>query len=98
MTLFALNHYYSLLPKQLQTCYCSKIKIYRLVKTDSIFYKLFKTFPTIFFELMGQDPTEAEAYELRSVEIKQTAFRIDGVFIPVSNLPLQPIQFVEVQF
>lgn len=69
-----------------------------LVKTDPIFYRLFKTFPGVFFELIGQAPALAAVYEFRSVEIKQTAFRIDGVFIPSSNSTQQPVLFVEVQF
>jgi predicted transposase/invertase (TIGR01784 family) len=68
------------------------------MKTDPIFYRLFKTFPSVFFELIGQAPAAAAAYEFRSVEIKQTAFRIDGVFIPTPSTPQQPILFVEVQF
>jgi predicted transposase/invertase (TIGR01784 family) len=67
------------------------------VKTDPIFYRLFQTFPSTFFELIGHPPEEAKAYEFRSVEIKQTAFRIDGVFIPVSSSAQQPILFAEVQ-
>jgi predicted transposase/invertase (TIGR01784 family) len=66
------------------------------VKTDSIFYRLFQEFPDIFFELIGNSPEIAANYQFSSVEIKQTAFRIDGVFIPQS--PEQPIYFVEVQF
>jgi predicted transposase/invertase (TIGR01784 family) len=68
------------------------------VKTDPIFYRLFQTFPSVFFELIGRSPVDAIAYEFRSVEIKQTAFRIDGVFIPVSGSDQQPILFAEVQF
>jgi predicted transposase/invertase (TIGR01784 family) len=68
------------------------------MKTDPIFYRLFKTFPGVFFELIGQTSTAAAVYEFRSVEIKQTAFRIDGVFIPLPSAPQQPILFVEVQF
>jgi predicted transposase/invertase (TIGR01784 family) len=68
------------------------------VKTDPIFYRLFQTFPSVFFELIGRSPMDAIAYEFRSVEIKQTAFRIDGVFIPVSGSDQQPILFAEVQF
>jgi predicted transposase/invertase (TIGR01784 family) len=68
------------------------------MKTDPIFYRLFKTFPSVFFELIGQAPASAAVYEFRSVEIKQTAFRIDGVFIPISSESQQPILFVEVQF
>lgn len=68
------------------------------MKTDPIFYRLFKSFPDTFFELIGQRPAQAEVYEFRSVEIKQTAFRIDGVFIPLPKAKTEPIIFVEVQF
>lgn len=67
------------------------------MKTDSIWYRLFKTFPGIFFELLGQSPTAAENYEFASVEVKQTAFRLDGVFLPRAN-GSQPIYFSEFQF
>ncbi len=66
------------------------------MKADPIFYRLFQSAPEVFFELIGANPTQANTYEFRSVEIKQTAFRIDGVFIPVAEH--QPIWFVEVQF
>ena len=68
------------------------------MKTDSIFYSLFQSFPSIFFELINQPPEEANAYQFSSVEIKQLSFRIDGVFLPASNLQSLPIYFVEVQF
>ncbi|MUG92396.1 Rpn family recombination-promoting nuclease/putative transposase [Scytonema sp. UIC 10036] len=68
------------------------------MKTDSIFYRLFQTFPEAFFELISQQKTEASAYDFASVELKQTAFRIDGIFLPTPNLKEKPIFFVEVQF
>lgn len=68
------------------------------MKTDTIFYQLFQTFPSCFFELIGQPPSEADAYEFTSVEIKQLAFRIDGLFLPSPSSPHQPIYFIEVQF
>ncbi|MEH2365649.1 Rpn family recombination-promoting nuclease/putative transposase [Nostoc sp.] len=68
------------------------------MKTDSIFYRLFQTFPSAFFELINLQPSEANAYNFASVELKQTAFRIDGVFLPVADTSRQPIYFVEVQF
>jgi predicted transposase/invertase (TIGR01784 family) len=68
------------------------------VKTDSIFYRLFQTLPGSFFELIGQPAAQAGAYEFASVEIKQTAFRIDGVFVPVAGTEGLPVYFVEVQF
>ncbi|WP_066380162.1 MULTISPECIES: Rpn family recombination-promoting nuclease/putative transposase [unclassified Anabaena] len=65
------------------------------MKTDSIFYRFFQELPSIFFELIGNSPDTATAYQFSSVEIKQTAFRIDGVFLPTQD---NPIYFVEVQF
>ncbi|WP_318780848.1 Rpn family recombination-promoting nuclease/putative transposase [Dendronalium phyllosphericum] len=67
------------------------------MKTDSIFYRLFQEFPSIFFELIGNPSQPVEAYKFSSIEIKQTAFRIDGVFLPVQG-EQNPIYFVEVQF
>jgi predicted transposase/invertase (TIGR01784 family) len=67
------------------------------VKTDSIFYRLFQELPSIFFELIGNPPQTAEGYQFSSIEIKQTAFRIDGVFLPTQGEE-NPIYFVEVQF
>ncbi len=66
------------------------------MKTDSIFYRLFQEFPNIFFELIDYQPEKIEVYKFSSVEIKQTAFRIDGVFLPEAEE--NPIYFVEVQF
>ncbi|NEP51449.1 MAG: Rpn family recombination-promoting nuclease/putative transposase [Moorea sp. SIO3C2] len=68
------------------------------MKTDTIFYRLFQSFPSIFFELINHSPTEAQAYKFASVEVKQLAFRIDGVFLPTTTTAQQPIYFVEVQF
>lgn len=68
------------------------------MKTDTIFYQLFQTFPSCFFELIGQPTSEVDAYQFTSVEIKQLAFRIDGLFLPAADSPHQPIYFVEVQF
>jgi predicted transposase/invertase (TIGR01784 family) len=68
------------------------------VKTDSIFYQLFAEFPSIFFELIGRSSTEAQGYQFRSVEIKQTAFRIDGVFLPPDYSTDKTVYFCEVQF
>ncbi|MDZ8049840.1 MAG: Rpn family recombination-promoting nuclease/putative transposase [Aulosira sp. ZfuVER01] len=67
------------------------------MKTDTIFYRLFQSFPSIFFELINQPPETANTYQFSSVEVKQLTFRIDGVFLPKSNAS-SPIYFVEVQF
>lgn len=66
------------------------------MKTDSLFYLLFETAPSILFELIGQ-PALAPGYTFESIELKQTAFRIDGVFLPPEGSE-QPVYFVEVQF
>jgi predicted transposase/invertase (TIGR01784 family) len=68
------------------------------VKTDSLFYALFQSQPSLFFELIGQPTSEAQGYQFASVEVKQTAFRIDGVFLPPNDRPEAPVYFVEVQF
>jgi predicted transposase/invertase (TIGR01784 family) len=68
------------------------------VQTDKIFYSIFQAFPSIFFEIIGDTTVNTNAYEFFSVELKDTAFRIDGVFIPISESTDQPLYFVEVQF
>jgi len=66
------------------------------VKRDSIFYRLFETFPESFFDLLNLPPETVNHYQFSSLEVKQLAFRLDGVFLP-DNLN-DPIYFVEVQF
>jgi predicted transposase/invertase (TIGR01784 family) len=68
------------------------------MKTDSIFYNLFQAFPSIFFELINRSPEEAASYEFTSREVKQLAFRLDGLFLPKTNEPDKPFYLVEVQF
>ncbi len=68
------------------------------MKTDSIFYRLFQTDPSLLFDLLGQPADQAQGYEFRSVEIKQLAFRIDGVFLPKPDAADPTVWFVEVQF
>ena len=66
------------------------------VRTDSLFYRIFSTVPEVFFQLVGQ-PFQ-QGYQFQSVELKQTAFRIDGVFLPPTAATDSPAFFVEVQF
>ncbi|PSB31696.1 Rpn family recombination-promoting nuclease/putative transposase [Chlorogloea sp. CCALA 695] len=68
------------------------------MKTATLFYQLFQEFPSIFFELIGQPGTQANAYQFTSIELKQVAFRLDGLFLPSPDEPNLPIYFVEVQF
>ncbi len=68
------------------------------MKTDTIFYSLFQEFPSFFFEPIDRPPDEATAYEFTSREIKQLAFRIDGLFLPKTEEPEKPFYLAEVQF
>jgi predicted transposase/invertase (TIGR01784 family) len=52
------------------------------MKQDTIFYQLFKRSPTLLFELIANFPPQANAYRFDSIEVKETAFRADGVFLP----------------
>ena len=67
------------------------------MKTDSIFYRLFQANPGILFELLALPPEVALGYDFSSVEIKQVAFRLDGLLLPKPDAPDQAIWFVEVQ-
>ncbi len=68
------------------------------MKRDSIYYQIFKRFPALLFELVDDRPQEAQNYRFESVEVKETAFRIDGVFLPPENATPKIIFFAEVQF
>jgi predicted transposase/invertase (TIGR01784 family) len=66
------------------------------MRRDSIFYQLFLQSPTLLFELLPQPPDRANEYTFDSVEVKETSFRIDGVFVP--PMPSGIMYFCEVQF
>ena len=68
------------------------------MQTDSLFYRLFQTLPQLLFELMARPTLDAARYHFASVELKQTAFRLDGLFVPPEGQPDWPLIFVEVQF
>ena len=65
------------------------------MKQDTIFYQLFKRSPTLLFELISNFPPQADGYRFDSIEVKETAFRADGVFLPPT--PEGNIFFGEVQ-
>lgn len=67
------------------------------MKTDHLFYRLLRAQPTLAFELAGLDVPPA-AYQFISQEIKQTAFRLDGIVSPPGDCPNAPRGYVEVQF
>jgi len=66
------------------------------LRTGTIFYQLCQTFNNLLFELLDQpsDPT----YQFVSVEIKERAFRFDGIFTPPLGETENLIYFDEVQF
>ncbi|BAI91092.1 Rpn family recombination-promoting nuclease/putative transposase [Limnospira platensis] len=68
------------------------------MKTDSIFYRIFQQYPRSFFELLNLPPTEADQYQFTNLEVKQLAFRLDGLFFPSTDNPNQPFYLTEVQF
>lgn len=68
------------------------------MKTDSIFYNIFQEFPFVFFALLGIPAESANQYQFTSQEVKQLAFRLDGLFLPIIPDPQLPFYVVEVQF
>jgi len=65
--------------------------------TDTLFYRLFQRWPKLALELLGLE-YRSESYRFGSEEIKQTAFRLDGIFTPIEGNAEQPLIFVEVQY
>jgi predicted transposase/invertase (TIGR01784 family) len=66
------------------------------VRTDTLFYQILQTFPQLVFQLVNRPVIPG--YTFTSVEVKETGFRFDGIFLPPDDLPNQPIYFIEVQF
>lgn len=67
------------------------------MKTDTLFYRLFRDHPNLVFQLLGENAPPTGTYEFGSQEVKQLAFRIDGVLNPVPTAADLPVVFVEVQ-
>jgi predicted transposase YdaD len=68
------------------------------VKTDTLFYRLFQDRPTLVPKLAGIDLPPGAAYRLCAEEIKETAFRLDGLLVPEDPTAGLPLIFLEVQF
>jgi predicted transposase/invertase (TIGR01784 family) len=66
------------------------------MRTYTIFYQLFLTFNSLLFELLGEPVDDAAHYQFISAEIKEKAFRFDGIFMP--DREDKPLYFVKVQF
>jgi predicted transposase/invertase (TIGR01784 family) len=68
------------------------------LKTDTIYYQLFKRFPSLIFTLLEHQPEQARDYRFESIEVKETSYRIDGVFLPPEGASPKIVYFAEVQF
>lgn len=68
------------------------------MRRDSIFYRIFKQFPTLLFELLETPPANAADYRFDSVAVKEPKFEIDGVFLPPDTADAGVVYFCEVQF
>ena len=66
------------------------------MRRDTIFYQLFVQSPILLFDLIPHPPENATQYVFDAIEVKETAFRMDGVFIPPA--PSGIVYFCEVQF
>jgi predicted transposase/invertase (TIGR01784 family) len=66
------------------------------MRRDTIFYQLFVQSPTLLFDLIPNPPANIAGYTFDSIEVKETSFRIDGVFLPPENSG--NVYFCEVQF
>jgi predicted transposase/invertase (TIGR01784 family) len=66
------------------------------MRRDTIFYQLFLQSPILLFELISDPPANASQYIFDAIEVKETAFRMDGVFIPPDRSGI--VYFCEVQF
>ncbi len=52
------------------------------MKRDSLFFRFFEELPNSFFQLVGRPAGDAQRYDLNAIEYKETAVRLDGVFVP----------------
>lgn len=66
--------------------------------TDPLFYRLFQERPALAFDLAGLEAPAAARYRMQAVEVKQTAFRLDGVLTPPPDQDTAPLLFTEAQF
>jgi predicted transposase/invertase (TIGR01784 family) len=66
------------------------------MRRDTIFYQLFQQSPTLLFELLPQPPANAARYTFEAVEVKETGFRMDGIFLPPDASGI--VYFGEAQF
>ena len=65
------------------------------MKRDTLFYQILSQFPQSIFEFLPEVPPDAAGYTFDSIEVKETSFRTDGVFMPPT--PQGNAIFTEVQ-
>lgn len=66
------------------------------MRTDTILHQMLVQMPSMVFVLIGRDVEESKHYTFSSVEVKETAFRLDGVLVPDTDDGT--LFFVELQF
>jgi predicted transposase/invertase (TIGR01784 family) len=66
------------------------------MRTDTILHQIFLQMPSLLFILIGRDASEGKEYAFSSVEVKETAFRLDGLLLPNTNDGT--MYFLELQF
>jgi len=92
------NSLFRVIPKTRSDLYSARlVTLINHMKTDTLFYRLFQRWPKLALELLGLDYA-GDSYRFGSEEIKQTAFRLDGIFTPITGDPEQPLIFAEVQY
>ena len=65
------------------------------MNTDTPFYRLFQERPATVFELAGLPVPANPASRFNAEEVKQTAFRLDGLLQPETGRDDLPLVFVE---
>ena len=61
------------------------------MRTDSIFYVLFETLPSAFFELLGESAAAAEGYKFTSEKLRRRLSGLMASFSPAEDAPDKPI-------
>lgn len=64
------------------------------MKTDAIFYEIYKEIPNVFFELIGRPNINSDTHVFSAPELKQTSLRLDGLFATREEFVNEPLYFV----
>lgn len=68
------------------------------MKRDSLLFRFFKELPGCFFRLIGRTESDARRYRFDAIEYKETAVRLDGVFLPRDAGGDDPAYLLEAQY